>query len=176
MVSAGRLRASLAALRRTDPFLQELAAAAGDTGSRLLVVGGLIRDLRLGLPPRDADFILAGGGRKQFLRMLPVLSGARVVTFRKRGVVDHRVLVSGREPELVELSGADLAGELRRRDFTINSIAWDVSTGRLIDPQGGLRDASRRQLRANSPRVFRDDPLRMLRAVRLRAELPGFSL
>ena len=177
MPAPGRLQLSarLDRLCRTDPFVAALAAAASGSGSRLLLVGGVLRDLRAGQPPRDADFILMGPGRKRFLRALPALAGSRVVTFRKRGIVDHRVVAGGREHDLVEVTSGSLARELARRDFTMNAVAWDVGRRALVDPRGGLGDMARGRIVANSDRVFRDDPLRMLRAARFAAEL-GFGI
>jgi len=173
---SGALPSRLDRLCRSDPFLVSLATAAREANARLLLVGGVIRDMRLGRVPRDADFILMGRGRRRVLRQLPALAGGRVVTFRKRGLIDHRVIAGGREHDLVEVTAGTLRRELGRRDFTINAIAWDIQRRRLVDPRGGLRDADRRRLRMTSPRVFEDDPLRMLRAVRLRCELPRFTI
>jgi poly(A) polymerase len=174
-----RLEAALARLAREDPLLATVVETAGRSRVRLLLVGGIPRDVALRLPPRDADFVLAGGSplrRRGFLRALARRLGRRVVTFRKRGIVDHRISIDGRDHDFVELRRGRLTGELRRRDFTINAVAFDLRNGRLHDPCGGLRDLSARRLRANSRSVFRYDPVRMLRAVRLRCELPRFSI
>src|SRR4029077_12669863 len=73
--------------------------------------------------------------------------------------------------------GHSLDGDLSRRDFTINAMAVDASTGRLADPFGGREDLARREIRAVGVAAdrFAEDPLRLLRAVRLSAQL-GFEI
>ncbi len=82
----------------------------------------------------------------------------------------------GRRVELdfARLRGPDLESDLRGRDFTINAMAVGPD-GELIDPTGGLADLQARLVRAVGPEAFDQDPLRMIRAVRLAAEL-GFRL
>src|SRR5439155_1023071 len=65
--------------------------------------------------------------------------------------------------------------DLATRDFTINAIAYPLEGGDPVDPYSGRADLEARVIRAVSPRVFEDDPLRLLRAVRLADEL-GFSV
>jgi putative nucleotidyltransferase with HDIG domain len=92
-----------------------------------------------------------------------------------------RALLSAGGPQLVvdigRLRGGDLAGDLVLRDFTINAMAWRLDSGplTLIDRHGGAQDLQQRLVRAVSERSLRDDPIRILRAVRMVAEL-GFEL
>jgi len=78
--------------------------------------------------------------------------------------------------DLWDREGVDLESDLERRDFTVNSIAVDVVTGNISDPFLGLADLERRLLRATTPASFSLDPLRVLRLVRLQAELDGFAI
>jgi poly(A) polymerase len=78
--------------------------------------------------------------------------------------------------DVERLRGGSLEGDLALRDFTVNAIAEPIDTagtGRCapIDPLGGLEDLARRRLRATGPRAFADDPLRVLRLVRMAVEL-----
>ena len=77
--------------------------------------------------------------------------------------------------DVARLRVPDLIDDLALRDFTINAIAMDINTAEaepaLFDPFDGQVDLSRRLLRAVSEGTFRDDPLRMLRGVRMVAEL-----
>ena len=73
------------------------------------------------------------------------------------------------------MRGGSLAADLALRDFTVGAIAEPVAGGEPIDPLGGLADLAARRLRMASPRAFADDPLRVLRLVRLALEL-GFEL
>jgi tRNA nucleotidyltransferase (CCA-adding enzyme) len=68
-----------------------------------------------------------------------------------------------------------VADDMSRRDFTINAIARHLDTGVLVDPFGGLVDLARRELRVLSGRTFAEDPLRILRGLRLVSQL-GFTL
>ena len=73
----------------------------------------------------------------------------------------YRVVVDGRVYDFSRKS------DLSRRDFTINAIAMDVASGAMRDPHGGQEDIRRRVVRMIAAEHFDDDPLRMLRAVRL---------
>ena len=78
--------------------------------------------------------------------------------------------------DFAPLRAPTLNEDLRLRDFTVNAVAWPLSPNpprreKLVDPCGGLADIEFRRLRACSARVFHDDPLRVLRGVRLAATL-----
>jgi tRNA nucleotidyltransferase (CCA-adding enzyme) len=97
----------------------------------------------------------------------PTARPVEITTFRgETGFSD------GRRPDRVEFI-TDLVEDLRRRDFTINAIAYDPVGGRLIDPFGGQKDLQRRVLRAVGDPVarFAEDGLRVMRAVRFAAQL-----
>jgi tRNA nucleotidyltransferase/poly(A) polymerase len=139
------------------------------------VVGGYVRDALAGRKVRDTDLILSGRA-PAFLREVSRRLGRRVVTFRKKGITDHRLVWRGREFDFVERGRRSLESELRRRDFTLNALALDLESGRLLDPTGGASDLARGLLRATGPGVFADDPLRLLRAVRLVTEMPELHI
>jgi len=149
------------------------------------VVGGAVRDLLLGLRPKDWDVATAAlpeVSQRLFPRTYPsglrhgtitvLLDGGQVevTTFRREGPYSDF-----RHPDTV-LFTTELADDLARRDFTINALALDQK-GRLQDLLGGKRDLDRRLIRAvgEARARFSEDPLRMLRAVRLAAEL-GFRI
>ena len=81
--------------------------------------------------------------------------------------------------DITRLRDSTIEGDLRLRDFTVNALAVDLASPLpyppLLDPTGGLADGGRKILRVCSPRSFRDDPLRLLRAIRLSIGL-GLSL
>src|SRR5207237_1370919 len=83
-------------------------------------------------------------------------------------------LDGGRTVDFTPLPGT-IEDDLATRDFTINAIARPLGGGDPVDPFGGQDDLAARRLRAVGPTVFEDDPLRLLRAVRLEDEL-GFRL
>jgi tRNA nucleotidyltransferase/poly(A) polymerase len=141
-------------------------------GVEAYVVGGAVRDELLGRPVVDIDVAtldpevaarIYAGLAKAALFPLSERHGAWRVSFPDGSTVDFTPLRGGIEDDL------------RTRDFTINAIATPVAGGERIDPLEGFPDLQARRLRAVSDAIFEDDPLRLLRAVRLEDEL-GFSL
>jgi tRNA nucleotidyltransferase/poly(A) polymerase len=141
-------------------------------GEEAWVVGGAVRDEALGRPLLDVDVACREPRRaaEAFRRLeggavfpLSERHGAWRVARPDGGTVDFTPLRDGIE--------ADLA----TRDFTINAVAVPLSGGDWVDPFEGGRDLESRLLRGVSERIFEDDPLRLLRAVRLEEEL-GFRL
>jgi tRNA nucleotidyltransferase/poly(A) polymerase len=141
-------------------------------GEEAWVVGGAIRDELLGTPVLDLD--VACRDPKAAAEAYGRRAGGAV--FRLSGPhgawrVAHR---DGRTIDFTPLAGRieeDLAG----RDFTINAIARPLAGGEEVDPFGGRSDLERGVIRAVGPDVFRDDPLRLLRAARFEDQL-GFRI
>lgn len=152
-------------------------AALLPSGGEAYVVGGCLRDLLLSRPLTDIDVALAGDAEEPARRLAADLGGHFVPLDTERGLV-RVVLDEGpvREVDLGRLRG-DLAADLAGRDFTIDALAAPLaalaSGGPVepVDPFGGRHDLSRRLVRAVSADAFRADPVRLLRAVRLCAEL-----
>ncbi len=157
-----------------------------ERGKRGWIVGGCVRDLVRGSPPKDWD--VATDARPEEVRQIfshvidtGIAHGTVTVVLRK---VPYEVTTlrgegaysDGRRPDSVEFV-KDIHGDLARRDFTVNAIALDPLDGQLIDPFGGQADLDRRILRAvGDPRErFAEDGLRVLRAARFSATL-GFSI
>src|SRR2546421_6391886 len=151
-------------------------------GKQAWLAGGAVRDLVRGVPAQDFDVAtdaLPEEVRRLFPRTVPtgiqhgtitVLSGdhkVEVTTFRGEGPY-----LDGRRPSSVTFLG-DIDGDLGRRDFTINAMAWDPIDGMLRDPFSGAEDLRRCRLRAVGDPVarFREDGLRPLRAVRFACTL-----
>jgi hypothetical protein len=141
-------------------------------GEEAWIVGGAIRDELLGRPVVDLDVAChdpeaaarayaRGGGGAPF--PLSDRWGAWRVALDDGRTVDFTLLRNGIEDDLAT------------RDFTVNAIAAPLGGGDRVDPFGGRRDLESRTLRAVSETIFGDDPLRLLRAVRLEGEL-GFRL
>ncbi|MDR7465136.1 MAG: CCA tRNA nucleotidyltransferase [Armatimonadota bacterium] len=145
------------------------------------LVGGAVRDLLMGRSPRDIDIVTEARPeqvRALFARTLAVGAAFGVVevvteggtyhvaTFRREGPY-----LDGRRPSFVEY--ASLEEDVSRRDFTINALLYDPLDGAVIDLVGGRQDLEARRIRAvGDPEArFAEDHLRMLRAVRLAAEL-----
>ncbi|MCS7251582.1 MAG: HD domain-containing protein [Anaerolineae bacterium] len=143
------------------------------------VVGGAVRDRLIGREPNDLDVVVVG----------PALHLARVLADRIGGffyILDARRefgRVIWRSPDgrrfyidLTRRDGASWEEDLQRRDFTINAMMADLdaflSVGPLMpfDPLGGLEDLRAGRLRPCAPDAFRQDPVRIIRAVRFEAE------
>lgn len=181
--------------RRTSPhpvnlslsrFSSDCQAALGALGDLLgesgdgFIVGGALRDLLLERGPVDElDVALPSGALEMGRQLAARLGGAFVLLDEQRGAA-RVVLGSGRNPRQIDLTDfrADsLADDLRGRDFTVNAIAVSLRSllqrarAPLVDPTSGRLDLDRRLLRLASPGALDDDPLRILRAVRLRFHL-----
>lgn len=159
------------------PILDAVRRALPD-GLTIYVVGGAVRDAWLGRPVHDLDFALAGDAIKVARRVADALGADFYPLDAERDA--GRVLVRQDDGsrlvlDFAALRGPDLDSDLLGRDFTINAIAMDLHTGALYDPLGGAQDLRDRCLRACSPSAFADDPLRILRGVRMAAGF-GFRL
>ncbi len=176
-------------LDRLSPVLDELGARFADAGHELHLVGGPVRDAMLGRSHTDLDFatsarpddterLLAGWGdaRWDMGREFGTLGARRgpwvveVTTYRS-DTYDP----SSRHPAVAY--GDTLAGDLGRRDFTVNAMAVSVPGRVFEDPYGGIVDLAHRVLRTpgRPEDSFGDDPLRMMRAARFAAQL-GFDV
>lgn len=171
-------------------LLELLKRAAAAAGVRAWVVGGYVRDRLLGRPHPNPDIVVEDGGGERMAERFAELAGARrPAVFERFGTA--QVVVPGHEVEFVSARAesyppdsrkpvvrpATLDEDVRRRDFTVNTLLMDFD-GNITDPLGrGLADLEARLLRTPAPpeHTFNDDPLRMLRAIRFAAQL-GFEL
>jgi len=136
------------------------------------VVGGAVRDALLKRPVLDWDVATAA----------PALHIKRIFHDQKHFCLKHETVTlvhSGTHFDVTPFRGAenDLKSDLSRRDFTMNAMALDPDGSQVIDPFGGESDIRHGVLRAvGIPEDrFREDPLRLLRCIRLAAEL-GFRI
>jgi tRNA nucleotidyltransferase (CCA-adding enzyme) len=153
-----------------------IASAVRDAGGRALVVGGWVRDRLLSGESKDVDLEIYGVPVDRVRALLETFGDVQTVgeSFQvyKIGGLDvslpRRESKSGRGHRGFDVTGdpsMSIAEAARRRDFTINAIAWDPLTGEYLDPFDGRGDLERRLLRAVDPATFGDDSLRVLRAV-----------
>jgi len=171
-LSAGSARALGLLARRADVAL---AASCARPGDRVRAVGGAVRDALLGRRGGDLDLSVAAGRSEAFARRLASRAGARAVPVGTPPRRIFKVPFRDREIDVWEEEGGP-DQDLLRRDFTINAIAFDLAEGAFASPPGALEDLRRRVLRAPRAGVFLEDPLRVLRAARFLAELPGFRI
>ncbi|HEX6161485.1 MAG TPA: hypothetical protein VF111_15015 [Thermoanaerobaculia bacterium] len=125
-----------------------------------LVVGGAIRDLLLGREPLDVD-VAAPDAEAAAQAIRP-----RTIRLGRDELTAFRVVDNHRVYDVAQIEG-DVERDLARRDFTINAMAIDLATGALLDPHGGQRDVEQGLVRMVQPKNFDDDPLRLLKAVRM---------
>ncbi len=142
-------------------------------GQEAWVVGGAVRDQLLGRAVVDLDVVCSAP--EAAARAYRRRSGAAVFPLSAEHGGWRVALEDGRTVDFLPLQSGSIEADLGTRDFSINAIAVPLAGGEAIDPFGGRGDVERRVLRAISPAVFEDDPLRLLRAVRLEDEL-GFRL
>jgi len=156
--------------------LEEVRSFFAEAKAECYLVGGFVRDRLLGRESRDIDLVVAGDVMA-LGRSLASHLGGRFVPLNEPHQVARVVRKKGDEQWHLDLSPlpATIEEELGRRDFTIDALAVPLCSpldpSSLIDPFGGRADLASRQVRALNKDVFNADPLRLLRAVRLRAEL-----
>jgi tRNA nucleotidyltransferase/poly(A) polymerase len=141
-------------------------------GVEAYVVGGAVRDELLGRQIVDID--VATPDPEVAARIYAGLSKGALFPLSERHGAWRVAFKDGTTVDFTPLAGT-IEDDLATRDFTINAIAQPVAGGEHVDPLGGRADLESRTLRAVSESVFEDDPLRLLRAVRLEDEL-GFAL
>ena len=139
----------------------------------IYLVGGTVRDILLGLDPRDYDFSLGGSGVEFARQAARRLQGAFVML--DEGADEARVVKDGAIFDFIGLSGGGVTADLLRRDFTINAMAVNLADFGFLDPCGGLHDLKKGVIRPTSPDALIADPLRILRGFRFVLDL-GFKL
>jgi len=178
------------ARERLSPAAAKVCSVLREAGFSAYVVGGAVRDLLLGITPKDFD--VATNARPEEVK--PLFRRAIIIGRRFRLV---HVMLSGETVEVSTFRSADgdtsdkdehgrvlrdnvygtQEGDALRRDFTVNALYYDAASEEVIDFHGGLADLKKRLLRViGEPETrYREDPVRMLRAVRLAAKL-GLTL
>ncbi len=171
--------------------VSEVQGAATHANMNVFLTGGAMRDMLGGFPILDIDFTVEGNA----LKLLPPIvkkAGAKVLWEDDNRKLAALVFPSGvkatvgmaRQEKYAQpgakpaVRPASIHEDLRGRDFTINSIALSLnpaSRGLLLDPNNGVGDLDRKELRAVSNYTLYDDPVRLLRLLRLKVRL-GFNI
>lgn len=169
----------------------EAQAAAAQANVSLFLTGGAMRDMLGGFHIRDLDFTIEGNPLK-LAKAIADKAGGRIVSMDEHrraaellfqggataGISmarTERFTRSGARPQVMP---AAIQDDLHRRDFTINAIALSLnrgSRGLLVDPTNGLGDLNSREIRTTHPNALFDDPVRLLRLIRLSARM-GFTI
>ena len=171
----------------TRPIFRIVSGIAAERGVRAFVIGGFVRDCFLGRECNDIDIVVEGSGI-DFARAVGEKTGKYVSYFKNFGTamlhyggdeiefVGARKESYRRESRKPIVENGTLEDDQKRRDFTINAMAFSLnegSFGELVDPFGGIRDLSGGVIRTplDPDTTYSDDPLRMLRAVRFASKL-----
>jgi putative nucleotidyltransferase with HDIG domain len=173
--------------KKTRYVFDKISQLAKELGISVYVVGGYVRDLLREQDGLDLDFVVIGNALefcREFKRRYRLQSfvtyprfGTCMLGFNnhKLEFVSARVETYNTNSRKPEVKTADLISDLSRRDFTINSIAMNISTekfGELIDPYNGKEDLCKGLIRTplQPEQTFSDDPLRMMRAIRFASQ------
>jgi poly(A) polymerase len=148
------------------------AARSALGGERAWLVGGAVRDRVLGRPTADVDLVVDGDPAQAARAIARTVRRAACFAlseeFGSWRVVAHE---GAWQVDVEPLRGHSIEADLALRDFTVNAIAEPLTGGTPIDPLGGLADLKARRLRMSAPAAFAQDPLRVLRLVRMVVEL-----
>lgn len=177
--------------RRQLALAHDLASAILAEGGRALVVGGYARDAVLrhlgrDAVPKDIDVEVYGLDYPRLRELLDRFGsvnmvGAQFGILKVEGLDvslprrDSKVGPGHRGIEITGDPSMSIQEAARRRDFTINALAMDPLTGEVFDFYGGIPDLRRGVVRATDPELFRDDPLRALRAAQFGSRF-GFAI
>jgi len=158
-------------------ILSKLSPVCSTPDCKAYLVGGFVRDWLIGKDTTDLDIAVSGDSLAIAQEAAELVDGTYVLLDEENRV--GRIVVAEDENTWqIDITAFtdDIHRDLLRRDFTVNAMALELSSfvqgnAQLLDPAGGEQDLKKGLLRQVSDRVFRDDPSRLMRAVRLAREL-----
>ncbi len=165
--------AELARRLRASSLLRRLAHAANP--NTLYLTGGALRDRLLGVATSDLDLVVEGDA-EAVTRRLAGRMGGTVVPLGTPPQVTWRLVCRRWHVDVLGIARGGLCRDVTRRDYTVNAIVWRLPGGPLLDLAGGLDDLAAGRLSVIDPRNLHEDPLRVLRGLRLVATRPALSL
>jgi putative nucleotidyltransferase with HDIG domain len=162
---------------RKDPVLSELSRLAKEKKTPFFLVGGYLRDLLLGAPAKDYDFALPKDA-SSFIETIEEALHLHFFKVGKEGIhtTTYRIIGEGMSIDLAFLQGETIEEDLRRRDFTVNAVAFSLQDETFHWVEGSLEDVGKKLIHTVSNRSIDQDPLRMLRAIRYLCTLEGFAI
>jgi len=176
-------------LKNIPEIVRQIGKIVSENGDRAFLVGGPVRDLILKRDVVDIDFLCEKDAIKSAEAVNKEIGGV-IKKYPEFGTVSIKTdniiidFATARKEvyktpgSLPSVSSADIIEDLQRRDFTINAAAMDVSPenlGYLIDPFNGIRDIHQGIIKILHPKSFREDPTRILRALRFASRF-GFKI
>ncbi len=168
--------------------VSEVQTAASEAGVNVFLTGGALRDMLAGFPILDIDFTVEGDG----VKLARTVRGAKLLNFDETAKSAQLTFANGTRATIgmarqekyskpgskPQLRPGSIHEDLRGRDFTVNSIALSLnaaSRGLLLDPNNGVGDIERKELRAVTNYTLYNDPIRLLRLHRFKTRL-GFEI
>jgi len=181
-----------ASIPDSECILRRIGRLSEQKNLPVYAVGGFVRDQLMGLKTSEIDFVVVGDGPDFAQEARNLLKGHGWIVYPKFGTASFLVkdirleFVTARSESYrdhsrkPDIAPTDLAGDLSRRDFTINTLALSLSEsefGRIHDPFGGQKDIRKRLIRTprDPAETFSEDPLRIMRAARFASQL-GFQI
>jgi len=178
--------------RKAFDAISECINIAQISGIKIYLVGGIVRDILLNKPIKDID-ITVEGNAKHYVEILDCYVKTKKITYHEKLPTVKVVFKNGIEidfastrkeiysksgdlPTVTE-TGCALKDDIKRRDFTVNSIAMSLNDDNLfeiIDYTSGIKDLQKKQLRVLHDKSFTDDPSRIIRCLKF-AERLGFN-
>lgn len=149
---------------------------------KVYLVGGALRNQFLGIPAKDKDYVVVGSTEQEMLAAGYNKVGADFPVFLHPETGEEYALARrerstgpGYNDFEVDFSpDVTIEEDLGRRDFTMNAIAWNIETGEIIDPFDGREHIQQRMIHITHNETFQEDPVRLLRMARFRAQYPAF--
>jgi tRNA nucleotidyltransferase/poly(A) polymerase len=162
---------------KKDPVLFKLMGLSKEKEIPLFLVGGYLRDLLLGTRSKDYDFTLP----KEASAFVPAVEEALGLHFFKVGkdeanTATYRVIKEDLSVDLAFWQGDTIEEDLKKRDFTMNALAFSLRDETFHWVERSLEDIGKKLIRLVSRQAIDQDPLRMLRAIRYLCTLEGFDM
>lgn len=160
-----------------SPEILNIVNRVNEVGGQGFIVGGCIRDFLMGREPKDYDVVVVGMTREDLAASFPESSWVGK-DFPVMLVDGHEIALARKERKIgkghagfeCETNNVTLEDDLRRRDLTVNAIAFNPINGSFIDPFGGREDL-RDNILAPVSEAFKEDPLRVFRVARFVCQL-----
>ena len=149
--------------------------AAAMPGTLAFLTGGSLRDRLLGHDTHDLDLVVDCDPREAASAIARGI-GVRCFPLGRPPRVAWRLVTKRAQIDIVALQGGSVEADVRRRDFTVNALLWRLPHGPLFDLVGGLDDLAAGRIRVVRQSNLDDDPLRVLRGLRLAATRPSLRL
>lgn len=166
-------------------FYSALVETQNQTGFQVFVVGGYIRDIILNREKDEIDFLVLGSGIEFAQKLAKKLKIKNVSVYKNFGTAHFRLndldleFVGARKESYKrnsrnpKVEAGTFEDDINRRDFTINTLAFSIAEGKIIDKFGGIEDIENKLIRTplDPKKTFDDDPLRIMRAFRFASQL-----